>query len=156
MAVQPVLSGPKGRFLLGSFREFNTDTLNFLRDQRQYGAVTRFYFGPFPVIVVNQPDYIHDVLITHADHYYKTNSIKQILAPVVGNGLFTSDGDFWKRQRRLVQPTFHTKRISAYARIMVDYANDLAATWQDGAVRPIDKDMTNLTMLDTLTTTSHR
>jgi cytochrome P450 len=146
MAVQPILSGPKGRFLLGSLREFNTDTLNFLRDQRQYGDVTRFYFGPFRVMVVNHPDYVHDVLVTHADHYYKTASIKQILAPVVGNGLFTSDGDFWKRQRRLVQPTFHTRRISAYARIMVDYANDLAAAWQEGAVRPIDKDMTNLTM----------
>src|SRR5205085_11323496 len=102
---------------LGSMREFNHDILNFLSEQRQYGDITQFRFGPFPVIVVNDPDHAHDVLVIQADKYYKATMTKQIMAPVVGNGLFTSDGDFWKRQRRLVQPAFHSKRIGAYAQI---------------------------------------
>src|SRR5262249_45431943 len=53
---------------------------------------------------------------------------------------------FWKRQRRLVQPAFHARRIGAYGQVMVDYANDLAQQWQDGETRAIDKDMTALTM----------
>jgi cytochrome P450 len=146
MTSQAVLPGPSGRFLLGSLQDFNRDTLKFLLEQRQYGDITQFRFGPFPVIVVNHPDYVHDVLVAQADKYYKATSTKQILGPVVGNGLFTSDGDFWKRQRRLVQPAFHTKRIGAYGKVMVDYAADLANVWQKGGVRAIDQDMTNLTM----------
>ncbi len=104
-----VLPGPKGKFLVGSLNDFNHDTLKFLLDQRQYGDLTAFNFGPFPIVVVNHPDGIHDVLVTNADKYYKARITKQIMGPVIGLGLFTSDGDFWKRQRRLVQPTFHSK-----------------------------------------------
>jgi cytochrome P450 len=71
---------------------------------------------------------------------------KQIMAPIIGNGLFTSDGDFWKRQRRLVQPAFHSKRIGAYAQIMADYATDLGDEWKAGLTRDIGQDMTTLTM----------
>jgi hypothetical protein len=62
--MQPALPGPRGRFLLGSMREFNHDILNFLSEQRRYGDITQFRFGPFPVIVVNSPEYAHDVLVT--------------------------------------------------------------------------------------------
>jgi cytochrome P450 len=140
------LPGPRGQFLLGNLREFNRDTLKFLLEQRQYGDITQFRFGPFPAIVINHPDYAHEVLVAQADKFYKTTSTKQIMGPVVGNGLFTSDGDFWKRQRRLVQPAFHSKRIGAYAQVMVDYAADLAVEWHSGDTRSIDRDMTNLTM----------
>lgn len=140
------LPGPKGGFLIGSLNDFNRDTLKFLLDQRQYGDLTSFSFGPFPIILVNHPDGVHDVLVTNADRYYKARITKQIMAPIIGLGLFTSDGDFWKRQRRLVQPTFHSKRIGAYADVMVNYADDLAKTWQAGGVRMVDQDMTALTM----------
>lgn len=146
MQTKPGLRGPKGRLLLGNLKEFNSDTLNFMLAQRQYGDVSQFHFGPFPVIVVNHPDYAHDVLVQHADHYHKPSTTKQILAPIAGNGIFTSDGEFWKRQRRLVQPAFHAKRIGAYGQIITDYADQLGDEWQEDAEHAIDHDMTRLTM----------
>ncbi len=143
---QAALQGPSGGLFLGSLHDFNRDTLRFLAAQRRYGDISQFRFGPFPIIVVNHPDYAHDVLVENADKYYKPSLTKQVMSPVIGNGLFVSDGDFWKRQRRLVQPAFHAKRIGAYAQVMVDYTDDLAQSWQNGEVRQIDKDMTTLTM----------
>lgn len=146
MSVQVVPPGPKNNFLVGNVREFNADTLKYLLDLRQHGDIVMFHFGPFPVYIVNHPDYIHDMLVTQASSYYKAQSTKQVMWPIIGNGLFTNDGDFWKRQRRLMQPVFHAKRIGQYAQVMVDYALDLAKNWQNGSTRPIDKDMNSLTM----------
>jgi len=55
---------------------------------------------------------------------------------VLGNGLLTSEGDFWQRQRRLVQPAFHQERIAAYGDVMVAYTNRLLDRWQDGFMCP--------------------
>src|SRR5258708_16775166 len=139
MSAPSTLTGPRGQFLLGSLKAFNNDKLRFLLEQRQYGDLTRFYFGPFRVIVVNHPDWIHDVLVSNADKYYKRSINKRVLAPFIGERLVASDGAFWKPQRRLMQPAFHSKRIGTYGEIMVKYADELANGWQDGAERAIDQ-----------------
>jgi cytochrome P450 len=59
--------------------------------------------------------------------------------------LLTSEGEFWQRQRRLVQPAFHQERIVAYAQVMVAYANQLLGQWQDGEIRDVHQDMMSLT-----------
>jgi cytochrome P450 len=146
MAVQTTIPGPKGQFLLGSINEFNNNTLEFVKDIRRYGDLAKFKFGPFPIFVVSHPDYIHDVMVKNADKYYKPSFNKAILEAMLGNGLFINDGDSWKRQRRLVQPAFHAKRISAYADIITNYANELGDEWQKGGTRRIDLDMTAITM----------
>jgi cytochrome P450 len=60
--------------------------------------------------------------------------------------LFTNDGDFWKRQRKLVQPAFHTRRIGAYAETMVEYAQDAIRDWRAGETVEVDLAMNALTM----------
>jgi len=65
---------------------------------------------------------------------------------LVGNGLLTSEGEVWKRQRRLAQPAFHRQRISAYGDVMVDYAQRMIAMWRAGEVRDIHRDMMRLTL----------
>jgi cytochrome P450 len=144
MALHP--PAPKGHFLAGNIPEFTADTLAFLLDIRQYGDIASFMFGPFRAYALSSPELIHQVLVTDADKFYKPSSLKQSTAPVVGNGLFTNDGDFWKKQRRLVQPAFHTKRIGAYADVMVEHAQALMARWQSGQAYEIDREMTRLTM----------
>jgi cytochrome P450 len=144
MAIHP--PQPKGHLLTGNIPEFTADTLAFLLDIRKFGDIASFQFGPFTAYVVSSPELAHQVLVEDADKFYKPNSLKKGTGPVVGNGLFTNDGDFWKRQRRLVQPAFHTKRIGAYAEVMVAHTQTLMARWQSGQTYDIDHEMVRLTM----------
>lgn len=142
----PLPPSPKGEFLLGNLRAFSRDTLSFLLESRQYGDIVMMRFGPFPAFILNHPDYLHQVLVTDADKFYKSQVTKQVLGAIVGNGLFLSDGAFWKRQRKLVGPAFHTRRVGAYAQVMTDYAESMMARWGDGAALDVDREMTNVTM----------
>ncbi len=144
MATQP--PAPKGHVLTGNIPEFTRDTLAFLLDIRQYGDIASFLFGPFRAYVVSSPELGHQVLVDDADRFHKPESVKTATFPVIGNGLFSNDGDFWKRQRRLVQPAFHTKRIGAYAQVMVEHAQALMQRWQDGQTYDMAHEMPHLTM----------
>ena len=114
--------GPDGDFLgLRSIRRFRRDALGYLTElARTYGDLVRFPFGPFQVYLVSHPSYVHQIYVEEASKYHKTRLFKQVLKPSVGDGLLTSDGEFWRRQRRLVQPAFHSKRVEGYGRAMVD------------------------------------
>jgi cytochrome P450 len=92
------------------------------------------------------PDDVHDVLVKRASKFYKPRQTKTIFNRFLGNGLIVSDGDFWKRQRKLAQPAFHTRRIEAYAQTMVEYTHKLMDGWHDGEARDADQEMMKLTM----------
>jgi cytochrome P450 len=138
--------GPKGHFLWGSLRDFTSDTLNYLREIHCYGDMAHTRFGPFNIYFANSPASIHEVLVTNADKFQKSSVTKWALKRVLGTGLFTNDGDFWKRQRKLVQPAFHSKRIGAYADVIVNYTQAMVDEWQEGTTLEIDHEMTELTM----------
>jgi cytochrome P450 len=65
---------------------------------------------------------------------------------VLGDGLILSEGDFWKKQRRMMQPLFHKERIAAYGQRMVDLTEQALSSWRPGAVRDIHKDTQALTL----------
>jgi cytochrome P450 len=68
------------------------------------------------------------------------------LIPLVGEGLLTSEGDFWRRQRRLTQPTFQRQQIERYAAVMVEHIERMLEAWHDGEVRDPHDDMAHLTL----------
>lgn len=137
--------GPKGRFLIGHLPEINRDPLHYtLQCVREYGDVVGWQFGPFPAITVNHPDLVEQVLVTQVRNFAKSSVYRRGLR-ILGNGLLTSEGEFWQRQRRLVQPAFHQERIAAYAQVMVAYTNQLLNQWQDGEIRDVHQDMMSLT-----------
>ena len=72
--------GPRGSFLIGSMREFSRNSLNFMTDQRRFGDVSSFMFGPFRVYVANSPEPIHEALVTRADKFHKSATIKRVLS----------------------------------------------------------------------------
>lgn len=146
MAANQKVSTIPGHFLLGNMREFNADTLRFLLNSRDYGDIVAVRFGPATLYLLNHPDLIHEILVSKASHFYKSSILKQALGPVVGEGLFTSDGDFWKRQRKLAQPAFHTKRISNYANTMVDCGETLLNGWRDNTTLDVEKEMSDVTI----------
>lgn len=146
MAVRTQPAGVNTHWFWGAMQDFNRDSLKFLLDVRKFGDVVQTRFGPFRVYFLNHPDVIHHILVEDNQHMFKSRVTKRVLEPVVGNGLFTNDGESWKRQRRLAQPAFHTKRIGAYADIMSDYAAMMVEAWHDEAQLEIDLEMTALTM----------
>src|SRR5262249_15881559 len=99
----------------------------------------------FRNIFINHPDLIEEVLVGHPRRYFK-GRVLRANRHVFGEGLFTSEGDFWLRQRRLVQPAFHRARIAAYAQNMVEYAQRLMESWRSGEERDVHQEMMKLTL----------
>jgi cytochrome P450 len=125
--------------------ELQRDQLGFLiRCTRQYGDVVPLRFGPNLVILLNHPADLEDVLARKSRSFIK-GRYYQILTPLLGNGLFTSEGELWLRQRRLAQPAFHRERISAYTRDMIDFTEQMLASWKHGERRDVNADMMRLT-----------
>src|SRR4051812_41844692 len=138
--------GPPGRFLTGNLREFRRDMLAFYLDSaRQYGDVVRVRLGPRSLYLVSHPDLIEEVLQRRNSNFRKHYALKMNRL-LLGNGLLSSDGDFWVRQRRLIQPAFLRERIFTYAATMTTYARQLVDRWQDGQTRDVYADMRQLTL----------
>lgn len=143
----PYPPGPKGNLILGVMPEFNRDTLGFIERCRDYGDVVRMRFLYLTVHFIYNPDHIEYVLSTNARNFIKSRSLRSpFFQRLVGNGLLTSEGEVWKRQRRLAQPAFHRQRISSYGDVMVEYAQRMTSGWQGGEARDIHRDMMRLTL----------
>lgn len=130
--------------------EFPRDPLGILaRWQAEYGDFYRLQVGEMQQVFIAHPDDIREVLVTQAGKFIKDAQYrdpKTGIARYLGNGLLTSDGEFWKRQRRLVAPAFHPKRIESYAATMVEYTDRMLAGWRDGARLDVADEMTRLTL----------
>jgi cytochrome P450 len=143
----PPAPGPKGQPILGVMQEFNRDSLSFITRCRDYGDVVRMRFFYVTAYFLYNPEDIEYVLSTNARNFIKAMSLRSnFFHRLLGNGLLTSEGDFWRRQRRLAQPAFHRQRIGAYADVMVEYTNRLTSSWRDGEVRDIHREMMRLTL----------
>jgi cytochrome P450 len=132
--------------ILGHVREFREDPLAFVRTASAYGDLVRWRIGPFPVYMVTAPELVQELLVSQAPKFYKSRSTKAALRETLGQGLLLSDGSLWKRQRRLVQPAFHTRRITAYADTMVAFTLQVADRWTDGEMVDIGHEMMELTL----------
>ena len=139
--------GPKGSLILGVMRDFTRDTFGFIERVADFGDVVSMRFLYLTAYFLYHPDDIEYVLSTNAKNFIKSrNQRSPFFRRLVGNGLLNSEGEFWKRQRRLAQPAFHRHRINAYAETMVEYSERLISTWQAGEVRDIHRDMMRLTL----------
>ncbi len=136
--------GPKGHFLSGHLREMRRDLLSFyLSCARDYGDCTLMRFGLKRVFFINHPDLIEQVL--HNRNFTKHYALRMNRL-LLGNGLLTSEGDFWLRQRRLIQPVFQRERILSYAPDMTACAERLIESWHEGEVRDLHAEMRKLTL----------
>jgi cytochrome P450 len=146
MRTSPVPPGPKGHLLMGALREIKRDELDYLnRIVREYGDIVYLRIVNHPCYILSHPRDIEYVLLGNYTNFVKSVFLRESRA-LFGNGLLTSDGSFWLRQRRLLQPAFHHDRIAEYSRAMVKHASQMLDTWQDGEVRDIHQDMGRLTL----------
>lgn len=139
------LPGPEGNSLVGNLAQLGEDPLGFLTDcASKYGDIIPLRLGLTPACLLTNPDYIEQVL-KDRESFIKSRGLRA-LRSLLGEGLLTSEGESWFRQRRLVQPVFQQKRISGYGKVMVEYAEAMANSWQDGQTRDIHEDMMRLTL----------
>jgi cytochrome P450 len=124
--------GPRGHFLLGSAPEMQRDAPAFLLElNRQYGDIVRMRFASWPTYVVYHPDDIKYILQTnHKNYNNKDFFVYKMLRPLFGMGLITNDGQSWLHQRRLIQPAFHRKRVTALGAQMTDLTVTMLKRWQ--------------------------
>ncbi len=140
-------AGPPRRPLVGNLPEFARDVLGFLSEcASRYGDVVPLKLGAWPVLLVNRADLAEQVLAVRYRGFHKHSFFFRHVTAIFGNGLLTSEGDFWLRQRRLAQPAFHRDRVSGYAAAMVDLAERHCESWQEGERRDAHRDMMALTL----------
>lgn len=137
--------GPKKKLLWGDLWDFRKDPLKFLTNLRSFGDMVFLSLGNQDIYLLNHPDYIKDVLVTQNRNFHKGRGLQRSKR-LLGEGLLTSEEDFHKRQRRLVQPAFHRQRIANYAKVMVDYAKRTRESWQPEKTINISEEMMKLTL----------
>lgn len=127
--------------------DFSRDTFGFIERTKSYGDVVSMRFLYLTAYFLYHPNDIEYVASTNAKNFIKARNLRSpLFQRLVGNGLLTSEGEVWKRQRRLAQPAFHRQRISAYAETMVEHAQRTTAAWRDGEERDINRDMMRLAL----------
>ena len=97
------------------------------------------------IYLLNHPDYIEYVLVRNNRNFIKSKGVRYSLG-FLGEGLLTSEGSFWRRQRRLAQPAFHREHVSAYGGVMVESDGRMVSTWRSGETRDVHEDMARLTL----------
>jgi cytochrome P450 len=138
--------GPKPHFLIGNIPLASRDPLStFLEWAREYGDIFYYRAAWLPVYFLNHPDLIEFVLVRSPQNFQKDRVIRNSRW-FFGQGLLTSEGDFWLRQRRLSQPAFHRERVSSYAKIMTGYTEQMLASWKEGEGRDVHQEMMQLTL----------
>lgn len=146
MSTRTLPPGPRARPFFGLLPEFRKDPLALLdRMFQDYGDLVTVPLGPYPFLLVSDPALIEEVLVTQNRLFIKGRGLENSRR-VLGNGLVSSEGEFWRRQRRLAQPAFHRTRVQAYGETMVDFALQHIASWRHGAIYDINREMMRLTL----------
>ena len=135
--------GPRGIPVLGSLLAVRRDPTGvFLNAARRFGDVVYFKIGPRRGYLISNPQDVRHVLLDNARNYHKSPLYQKLRMFLLGNGLLTSEGEFWLRQRRIAQPAFHRQKVAGLASTMARAARDTAAEWEAiaSAGRPVDID----------------
>jgi cytochrome P450 len=128
--------GPRGLPVLGSAIDLLRDFLGTtMEGQRRYGDVVKYVAGPpgpMRVIAygVAHPDGVQHILAGGAAHYAKQDAGYREIRALVGDGLLTSEGETWRRQKRLIQPLFTHSRVAGYVGMMSEESADLVERWK--------------------------
>jgi cytochrome P450 len=116
--------------LLGALPYYVRDPLGYLEKAVTLGDLVRMRFFRKDAWLVNDPALVDQVLVKTSGSFRKDMFLRT-LKNVLGEGLLTSEGDFWKRQRRLIAPAFHRERIASYAKVMTTHTVDAIAKWEE-------------------------
>ncbi len=134
--------------ILGNLLQVQRSLLGTFESAAKLGDVVQVNFLNIHTHLVVHPDAIKRVFVDHHKNYGKRTRGYQLLRQVLGNGLVTSEGDFWRRQRRIAQPAFHHQQINTFLVPMVEATQRMLDRWQSLGAQPIavDADFMALTL----------
>ena len=134
--------------LLKNAAVFGRDYFAFMIDnQRRYGDFYDVHLPHVPLFVISKPEYAKHVLVTNNRKYGKSFAYEFLRHPL-GNGLLTSEGDFWLKQRRIAQPAFHRERLSTLGTTITAATQEMLREWEasdTGAPRNVSHELMRLT-----------
>jgi cytochrome P450 len=134
--------GPKTKVPLGHLFSYRRDSIGFLRKiAKEYGDIVHFKIGPIRIVLLNHPDFIKEVLSTQHRSFVKGRPL-EMAKELLGEGLLTSEGDFHKRQSRIIQPAFHRNMIESFVPAMMKCVTRLMNRWEDGMKVDMKDEMT--------------
>jgi cytochrome P450 len=136
---------PGGHPFFGHAFQLRRHPLDFVQSLRAEGDVVTFRLGPQRAYAVNRPDLIRQMLVADAKKFEKGKMFEKGRL-VARNGLFTSEGDFHLRQRRIIQPLFHHSSIARYTATMREVAQSRVDSWRDGQEVLMDQEMFSLAL----------
>lgn len=117
--------------LIGSIPALIRKPIPFLHDATQdLGDIYRVNLGLTDAVILSSPDHARHVLQTNAANYRKSGPMWDIIGKLLGNGLVVSDGEYWQRQRRMMQPEFHSRRLAVLTDTMVEAIEEALDTWE--------------------------
>lgn len=143
----PIPRVPGGLPLIGHLPEMQKDFLGLMDRARAVGDVAYIQAGPKRVVIVGDPAIAQHILVDNARNYSKQTRGYDSLRKMLGNGLVTSEGSFWLRQRRIAQPAFHREKLAGLSSMMQRDTDELLARWPlDGRAFDFADEMMKLTM----------
>ena len=146
----------KGGWPIGSARLFAQDRLGFFSEYvPKYGEIfeiTSVFFKLVKrfkkVVIVTGPDMVKHIMQDNNRNYVKSYGYS-VLKVLLGEGLLTSEGEFWRKQRRLMQPAFHRDRLASFVSTYAEFGQQLIDKWSgmpEGAVVDVSKDFMETTL----------
>ncbi|MFN8446899.1 MAG: cytochrome P450 [Caldilineaceae bacterium] len=124
----------RGLPLLGALPHLLSNPFRFLEQAFQrHGDLYALNLGFVKLVILNHPRHAQHILRDHAQNYYKGGALWQAVRPLTGNGLVSSEGDFWLRQRRMMQPQFHRQRLAGLTHLMIEGIQEALNSWDQQA-----------------------
>ncbi|NJQ03600.1 cytochrome P450 [Streptomyces zingiberis] len=151
-APRPIPTARPSRRADGSRPRFSSDQVGFLEQAAdRYGDIFRFRLFGMPVIVLNNPDHIHQVLVGNRHKYDKEVLLYKLVRPVLRNGLITNPGGaLYMRQRRMMQPAFRPAVVARFGEGMTDETTRMLDAWGEryrpGEVADLSQEFSELTL----------
>jgi cytochrome P450 len=143
MTSQPGLPpSPSGHPIIGHALDFARDPFDLIdRATDECGDFYRMKLPSAEIYVLAHPEHFRRVLITDIESFGKTADYQRAF----GDGLLSTEGDQWRRQRDVLQPLFHGDRVDDYAGKMMKATQRRLDTWEAGEVRDLESEMQDLT-----------
>lgn len=137
--------GPDGLPVLGSMLRYGLDPFEYRKEwAEEYGDIVYVDGGlGRDGYILTEPRHFEQVLVNDDEHYRRPREYQEIFR----NGLGASEGEFWRKQRELIQPAFYPDQIRSYADDMLTATRELIDRWEgDGEIRDIEAEMKGLTL----------